>query len=542
MTAALEEEREALEFRESVTRINAIAAETIAKMQPELWRTLRWRPHKTQREILESTSRNQVFAGGRRVGKSQTGGHKLVPYAISTIAEIPWLEALSKRREYWIVGPEYSDSEKEFRVLWDALTRLGFEFDRPGSYNDPHSGDLHLSMWGGFFQVHGKSAKYPQTLVGEGVSGIVCSEAAKLRPSVWPKYLRPTLADFMGWAYFGSTPEGRNWFYRLWEAGQDPTRDDWASWRSPSWDNKHLYPLGASEPAIKALQLLMRDGRIPAEAPPTATSLLREAWPTAARKTWAAVGRSLGIDPEIVSQVVDLSEELFNQEVAALFNEFVGRVFKEFDEEIHVGDFEYDPTWKTYAALDYGFTNPTVWLLIQVDPHNENVRVLSEYYETGRTTEEAAREIQARGLVPGSVLGFYPDPAEPDRSKELSGRLRLRAIGGTGGPLSDRLEWIRRKLKPDPKVAHLDPDHEEWTPQLMIHRSCRNTIREFGSYRYPSTYEEAQAKDKQAPEVPLKKDDHTPEALGRFFAGHYGSPWRSFAPSRQTRARMGRRR
>lgn len=107
--------------------------------------------------------------------------------------------------------------------------------------------------------------------------------------------------------------------------------------------------------------------------------------------------------------------------------------------------------------------------------------------------------------------------------------------------IADRLEWIRRKLKPDSKVAHLDPSHEDWSPQLVINRRCKQTIREFNAYRYPTTYDEASAKGREAPENPMKKDDHTPEALGRFMIGHFGSPWRVEAPTRQRRARVGRR-
>lgn len=546
MTGVLDEDVDATEFRASVQRVNAVANETIRLLQPNLWDTLRWRPHATQRKILTDPRRNQAFAGGRRVGKSQTGGHKLLPYAFTAMSEIPWLEAIGKRREYWIVGPEYSDAEKEFRVVWDALKRLGVDFDHPGSYNNPLAGELHISLWGGYFQVHGKSAKYPNTLVGEGVSGIVCSEAAKLRPSVWPKYLRPTLNDFLGWAYFGSTPEGRNWFYRIWEDGQNPARGDWGSWRAPSWSNKYLFPLGATDEAIKELREWMKKAQVPVDLPPTADlgrlGINADTWSQVVHRTWENFGAVLGIDPEVVALILDLSEELFNQEIAALFNEFVGRVFKDFDEEIHVGDFTLDPAWKTYAALDYGYTNPFVWLLIQEDPHGERIRVIGEYYETGKTTEEAIREIKARGLAPDSLLGFFPDPAEPDRTRQISKLLQIRGFGGTGGALADRLEWIRRKLKPDPRLAHLPMSHEEWVPQLQINRSCKETIREHGAYRYPKTFLEMKDRDTQAPEVPLKKDDHTPEALGRYFAGRFGSPWSREVPVRQSRARVGRRR
>lgn len=529
-----------------VLGLNRMAEETVTKLRPESWRELRWMPHEMQRQILLDTSRFQVFAGGRRVGKSQTGGHKLLPYAFTALSEVDWLKENDKRREYWIVGPEYSDAEKEFRVLYNSLTRMGVEFDHPGTYNNVLGGEMHISLWGGLYQVHAKSAKYPNTLVGEGVSGIVVSEAAKLKPSVWPKMLRPTLADFAGWAYFGSTPEGRNWFYRAWEAGQDPLLASWRSWRAPSWSNRNIPGYWGSDDAVQSLRSLMKEARIPDKLPlelyHPGSPVTPEVWGSAATKTWELVGKALGVGPEIVSLMLDLSEELFNQEIAALFNEFVGRVFKEFDEEVHVGDFAYDPTWQTYAALDYGFTNPFVWLLIQVDPHGEQIRVIDEYYETGKTTREAAAEIQGRGLAPGSLLAFYPDPAEPDRSAELASLLQVPMRGGTGGLIADRLEWIRRKLKPDNKIAHLDPSHDEWVPQLMFNRRCKQSIREHNVYRYPATHDEAASRNREAPEVPLKKDDHTPEALGRFMIGHFGSPWRVETPVRQSRARVGRRR
>lgn len=497
----------------------------------ELGRFMRSRlgftPYPLQDEILTAQERFQVFAGGRRVGKSRTGGHKLVPYTFSALEEKDWLEATGNRREYWIVGPEYSDAEKEFRVLWDALRRLEVQLDRPGSYNNPITGEMHISCWGGLYQVHAKSAKYPETLVGEGVSGVVFSEAAKVRERVWTKYVRPTLADFNGWAYFGSTPEGRNWFYRAWEDGRDPLKPDWKSWRAPSWANGFVYKQPTTTlSAIRAFQKQRRAGG----RPPTEFD------------SWIEYGLSLGIDSEIMSLAVDLSDETFNQEIACEFNEFVGRVFKEFDEEIHVGDFRPNPEWTTYACIDYGFTNPTAWLLLQIDPHRERIVILAEYYERGRTTAEAGREIASRGLAPSTITAFYPDPAEPDRTVELADLLKLRPMGGTGGPLDDRLEWIRRKLKPDEKVAHLGTDHEDWAPQLMIDRRCVNTIREFNAYRYPATFEEAQAKDREAPEAPLKKDDHTIEALGRFMVGFFGSPWGSKTPARQTRVKMSRAR
>lgn len=530
-----------------MTKRDERRAELIARLGPKMRKKVHWKPHKHQKEILRSRVRNQVFVAGRRTGKSQTGGQKLVPHAFATLGEISWLEARMKQRRFWIVGPEYSDSEKEFRVLYDTLKALGVPFDKPGTYNNPH-GEMSISLWGGKFIVDAMSAKYPETLVGEGLSGVVLSEAAKLRPTVYPKYLRPSLADFNGFTYMGSTPEGRNWFYRVYQAGLDPMRPDWNSWRVPAWENPYVYrqqtSLGkAGDLAVQLLLKAIRSRAIPDQIPADSGLLeyiTNESYQAAVGKSWEEVGLALGIDPQITALALDLSTELFNQEIAAEFNEFVGRVFKDFDEEIHVGDFRLDPTWKTYAAIDYGFTNPFVWLLIQVDPFGENVRVLREYYETGKTTEEAGAEIASRGLAPSSLIAMYPDPAEPDRSVTLANMLQVPTMGGTGGTIKDRVDLIRAYLKPDPKVAHLPATHEEWKPRLQVDRSCVNFIREFNVYRYPATAEEASSKDREAPENPMKKDDHTPEALGRFMIGHFGPLHRQQGSSRQRKARSSR--
>lgn len=498
-------------------------------LQLNTWDAIRWAPYDLQRKVLLNKTRLKVFAAGRRAGKSQVGGHALLPELFRAQAQLDELRDQRQRREFWIVGPEYSDSEKEFRVFWSGMERLGFarHLDHPGSYNNPEAGQMRASLFNGRFVVHAKSAKYPSTLVGEGLSGVIFSEAAKLKPSVWTKYLRPTLADFQGWAYFGSTPEGKNWFYELWQAGQDPERHDWASWRAPSWANPFVYPGGADYEILERLIEARRRGQ----------SYFKDVIRSLKMLTTAIGVSPAGIHPEIWAMFLDMSSELFNQEIACLFTEYVGRVFKDFDEELHVTDQGFRPDWETYACADYGFTNPFVWLLLQVDPHHERVHVLSEYYETGRTTEEAAAEIESRGMAPSFVRAFFPDPSEPDRTRSLEQKLHIRKRSPGSLEKKDRIEWIRRKLKirrPD-----LPVDHEERVPLLTFQRGqCPNALREMGAYRYPETAEQASLKGRNAPEEPMKRDDHVPEALGRFFSGFYGRPY-SVGP-RQSKAIINR--
>lgn len=443
----------------------------------KIFEAVKYAPHRVQvqvhRSVLDYKARFRVVCAGRRTGKSTLGGHELTTEAVRAYYRKD-IDPYDHRAEFWIVGPEYSDAEKEFRVLWSDLEKLGMSkhFDHPGTYYSPESGNMHLSMYGGKFQVHCKSAKYPNSLVGEALEGVILAEAAKLKPSVWHKYIRPMLADYRGWALFTSTPEGRNWFYDLYRMGQDPQHGDWWSVRMPSWSNNILFPLGRQ-------------------------------------------------DPEIASMSAGMSIEKFNQEIGADFTEFVGRVFKDFDEEIHVGDYKYNPDWPCYAAIDYGWTNPFVWLLIQIDPL-DNVYVIGEHYQSNLTTEENVWEVQKKGLCPPGLRYIYPDPAGPSDTAVVERMLRVRGMAGTGGPIQDRLELIRRwlKVQPDDRPGN---DSGYLAPKLTVDRSCSNFIREFSEYRYP----ERKNEERDPNENPMKKDDHTPEALGRFFIAYYGTRARS---------------
>lgn len=445
----------------------------------KIYDTVKYKPHAVQRQIHNavqaSNARFRVVCAGRRTGKSTLGGHELTTEAVRAYYRTD-IDPFDHRAEFWIIGPEYSDAEKEFRVLWSDLNKLGMEkyFDHPGTYYNPENGQMHLSMYGGKFQVHCKSAKYPNSLVGEALEGVILAEAAKLKPSIWHKFVRPMLADYKGWALFTSTPEGRNWFYDLYRMGRDPAFADWWSVRMPSWSNDILFPQGR-------------------------------------------------YDPEITSMSAGMSEEKFNQEIGADFTEFVGRVFKDFDEELHVEDLKYDPSLPVYAAIDYGWTNPFVWLLIQVDVF-DNVYVIGEHYQTNMTVEENVNEIVRKGLAPAELKLVFPDPASPQDTAVVKNMLRVRAAGKTGGVIKDRLELIRRwlKVKTDDRPTNASGYTK---PKLIFDRKAVNCIREFSEYRYPESKNEMT----ESSENPMKKDDHTPEALGRFFIAYYGNEARSGA-------------
>lgn len=475
-----------------------MAKTALALSKSDVFDGIEYMPHWGQKKVHGSRARMKVVSAGRRFGKSQLGGHELAPEALLTYTMADDLRAARQRREFWIVGPEYSDAEKEFRVIWEDLRRLEVPLDKPGSYNNPWGGEMSISCFNGAFQVHAKSAKYPGTLVGEGLSGVILAEAAKLKPVVWHKFIRPTLADFRGWALFTTTPEGKNWLYELWQRGQDPNDVAWASWRMPSWVNRYVYPLGANRDGMKMLRDAISD-RLNGLTP--------------------EIEEASRVDPEIIDMMKDMTEDRFAQEIEAKFTEFVGRVFKAWDEEAHVRDLDYDPKLPVYLATDYGYTNPFVALAIQVDVF-DNVYVLAEYRRVRRDITEIAEDLKTEhGGLFAQAKYNYPDPASPGDSAVLEKELKCKTMGNTGGELAWRLNLIREALKLKPESG----PWEDRKPSLYVDRRCSGLIYEMGEYKYPDTKTEAKEVGEER-EAPLKHDDHAPEALGRFMRGYFGGP------------------
>lgn len=457
-----------------------------------VWKSLKYRPNPAQAKVHMSRKRHRVNVAGRRTGKSISGGREIMPWALTTRKMKPLLDEMGVRAEYWIVGPNYTDSEKEFRVFYNDCRRQGMPFDKPGTYYDP-KGNMSVSLWGGSFVLHGKSGAHPESLVGEGLHGVVMAEAAKLRESVWQRFIRPTLADFSGESVWDTTPEGKNWFYDIYQLGQDPFNPEWESWRHPSWVNQHVFRQQTKAEDVKVLKELVQRSDF-----------------------HVSMIAGLKIDPEIVAMARDLTPEAFGQEVEADFSEHVGRVFKDWDDDFHVADLPYNPDWPMYLATDYGYVDPNVCLFIQVGPHGQ-INVIAEYYRTHRTADEFADDVlkdPRLGRLLRYVKGLYPEPADPGATETLRKRWGVPVLGGTGGELLPRLRGIMKKLKY--RNPHLPWGHPERVPWLRFDRTCTYSRYEMAAYRWPERKKDALG----TVAAPLDKDNHVPEALGRFFAGY----------------------
>lgn len=395
-----------------------------------VFRRAGFEPSPLQDQILASDARFKVLACGRRFGKTVTGAAELLERLFLPDAML------------WIVAPTYTLGEKEFRWVWNwVVDRPGFPPPRRKAYA-PEAGKMYLDYRprGGLLEV--RSGEDPdKSLVGEGLDFVVVAEAAKFGGRlrrIWENYIRPALSDRQGGALLSFVPEGMGFPYQLWQRGQDPQFPEWRSWRYKSADGGWIRP------------------------------------------------------EEIEEARRELTEDAFAAQYEAEFRQFSGLVYKEFDELVHVQDFDLRPGWRTFLGFDFGYDNPFVCLVAQLDP-SDRLWIVREHYRSWWTTDEHATFL--RGWLPPYEAGFCDPSGADERATLRKHGIRVLAYPT---PLREGLNEVRQRLK-------LRPDG---TPGLVVARRCENTIREFNSYRYPERREDSESKD-----VPEKKNDHAMDAL-----------------------------
>lgn len=181
---------------------------------------LRFRPHAGQREVHNSPARFRVVACGRQWGKTR--------YACAWAIQ----KAISGKSGWW-VAPDAIVAD----IGWETIRKLSSQI--PGAEIQESYPRTVTFASGGWLQV--KGAHLPGKLRGRTLDFLVVDEAAFIPDGDrWHSELRPTLAIRGGEALFVSTFNGENWFYDLYERGQDPNHPEWESWRKPSTENPYF--------------------------------------------------------------------------------------------------------------------------------------------------------------------------------------------------------------------------------------------------------------------------------------------------------------
>lgn len=183
-----------------------------------------WSPHPKQRLILQDDHRFRVVPAGRRFGKTYMARHEAFEFAFENPESL-----------VWYVAPTDEDArELAFAPLKQAIPRdLLAEEPRE---SPPRSITLVNEA-----RMVFKSAESQGR--GRGLDHVVIDEAGEVGNRVtgyWPEVIRPSLSDTAGTALIIGTPAGRNFFFDMFQRGEDPDDDEVSSWQASTYDNPHV--------------------------------------------------------------------------------------------------------------------------------------------------------------------------------------------------------------------------------------------------------------------------------------------------------------
>ena len=180
--------------------------------------------HRGQREILQGQARFKVARCGRRFGK--------------TMLATEWLGLMpGSALDGWPVA-FFSPTYKLLLDVWEDMKRTLKPITRKANKTDMRI-DLitggKIDFWTLEDKNSGRGRKYKRLVVDEAAHARYLQEA-------WERAVSPTLTDFMGEAWFISTPNGINYFHDLYRKGEDPAQPDWQCWHLPTSTNPHIRP------------------------------------------------------------------------------------------------------------------------------------------------------------------------------------------------------------------------------------------------------------------------------------------------------------
>jgi hypothetical protein len=235
-----------------------------------------------------------------------------------------------------IMSPNYSLSQISFDLQRNLIKHFDLEVTKDNAK------DKVIEISNGS-TVRMGSVNQVDSCVGRSYDLIIFDEAALADgKDAFNVALRPTLDKENSKAIFISTPRGRNnWFSEFFYRGFSEDFPEWCSIRATYRDNPRMSQSDINE----------------------------------ARKS--------------------MSEAEFKQEYEADFNTYEGQIWK-FNFETQVKDLSQLDTSKmdVFAGLDVGYKDPTALCVIAYDWDEDKYYIVDEYFNSERTTEQHAIEIQ----------------------------------------------------------------------------------------------------------------------------------------------------
>jgi hypothetical protein len=420
-----------------------------------------YRPHKKQAlahvAFLTGGFKRGVLLMGRQSGKTY--------FAVNHA----WISAIKDQGRYFIVFKTYKQAHE---VVWrqyvplipkelvyhtneqDLLIELNYVENAPFILPDGTEIIINHDTRKPRSTIQLLGSDQADSHRGFRANGIIFDEYGDQDGDNFGTVYEPMFSTTNGWALFMGTPRGFNHFYDLIQYAKDA--DDWF-YQEATW----------------------RDS-------PYITKEFMEN----VRKDAERQGKLSG----------------FMQEYELEFRSVQGAVYPDFKRDIHVispSDIPQELTY--YGAIDFGW-HTTAFLLWGVDK-DQNWYLVDEVYGRQETLDAVIPRIK-NVIGDKRLVLLVADSANRDAIEVMARDFPVAGVNKandtTGYSLGIGL--ITEKLKP--RMQLVGPPK----PTLFVGSNCKNFIFEVESYKYPE-----EKKDRNPSEIPVKENDHGPDAARYLF-------------------------
>ena len=371
------------------------------------------------------------------------------------------LLAIPMSKLIWLVGNEYEVPRTEFEYLMMDLQQLGWLRESPSF---PKQGECSMVTINGC-RIVTKTAGEPKKLGREAPDLILVCEAAQIEHNAYLR-LRGRIAEKRGRLVLTGTFEGSvGWYVDYWWRWQVPNDEDAKSFSLPSWSNLKIYPGGRNDPEILRLE---------AETP----------------------------------------HDLFLERYAGKPCPPSLLVAREFNMELSVGIFPYNPKYPAEITVDPGYAGACAVELMQ--EMDQGLYITDEIYVEGVITEDIIKMCKLRPWWPAIKGGTI----------DVAGR----AHPSTRAPVDIWYEQAKISLRSrkvhveagiDTLNTKLHVNSITGQPILHVDYRARGFIAECGGGRSPVYGGGAWLRDEHTKQ-PLKKNDHACKAIIYYVVDKYG--------------------
>lgn len=289
---------------------------------------------------------------------------------------------------------------------------------------------------------------------GFRADGMIFDEYADQDPDNWKVVYEPMFSTTNGWAIFMGTPRGYNHFYDLIQFAKD---DEKWFYQEATWrDSPYVNREFMDNVKAEAIKRGMLSG--------------------------------------------------FMQEYELEFRSVQGAVYPMFDRKVHcIKPLDTPQELTYYGAIDFGW-HTTAFLLLGVDK-DQTWYVVDEVYGKEETLDNLIPRIKAV-IGDKRLVLMIGDSANRDAIEVMQRSFPIVGVNKANDAkgYATGIGLVTEKLKPRQQL--IGPPK----PSLYVGSNCKHFIYELESYRFPEEKPERNASD-----VPVKEDDHGPDALRYLF-------------------------